>query len=254
MWVPGRKCEGGFDSASNYLTSSSEEKMLSMFKQLVHVAVASAPLLHFPVSERQMNRNDCFVHLCSHLSKLHKTYISAPPCVILCLQTGKKRRDTWFRNCCAAMCFPFQSHGSLLVCSLFSFLEGTMKMIIFYKRVFRKTPQQSKRKYMLFHRLCIFKNKVAHLLFLEVRSIIFYINYMIMSHCSLQVKIHPIPRSPTLHQIPSPLLPLYPADYPPASSYRHHQLRGKMAPMGESWCGTCVDTGWEHLQLIQCWV
>lgn len=40
-------------------------KMLSVFKQLVHVAVASASLLHFPVSERQMNRNDCFVLLCS---------------------------------------------------------------------------------------------------------------------------------------------------------------------------------------------
>lgn len=50
------------------------KKMLSVFKQLVHVAIASASLLHFPVSERQMNRNDCFVLLRRRLSELHKTY------------------------------------------------------------------------------------------------------------------------------------------------------------------------------------
>lgn len=56
--------------------------MLSVFKLLVHVAIASASLLHFPVSERQMNRNDCFVLLRRRLSELHKTYISSLPCVI----------------------------------------------------------------------------------------------------------------------------------------------------------------------------
>ena len=71
-----------------------KKKMLSVFKQLVHVAIASASLLHFPVSERQMNRNDCFVLLCSRLFKLHKTYISSLPCAILYLQRGEeKRRD-----------------------------------------------------------------------------------------------------------------------------------------------------------------
>lgn len=68
--------------------------MLSVFKQLVHVAIASASLLHFPVSERQMNRNDCFVPLCSRLSKLHKTYISSLPCAILYLQSGKRKEET----------------------------------------------------------------------------------------------------------------------------------------------------------------
>lgn len=53
-----------------------KKKILSVFKQLVHVAIASASLLHFPVSERQMNRNDCFVLFIQRLSKLHKTYIS----------------------------------------------------------------------------------------------------------------------------------------------------------------------------------
>lgn len=103
IWVPGRKW-GGVDSASNYPTSFWKEKMLSVFKQLVHVAIASASLLHFPVSERQMNRNDCFVLLCSHFSKLHKTYISSLPCAffVSAKREEKRRdRDTWIRNCCA---------------------------------------------------------------------------------------------------------------------------------------------------------
>lgn len=65
-----------------------------MFKQLVHVVAASALLLHFPVSKRQMNRNDCFVLLCSCLSKLHKTYISSLPFAIFYLQRGEKRAQT----------------------------------------------------------------------------------------------------------------------------------------------------------------
>ena len=85
---------GGVDSVSNYPTSFLKgKKMLSVFKQLVHVAIASASLLHFPVSERQMNRNDCFVLLCSRLSELHKTYISSLPCATLYLQRGKRKGE-----------------------------------------------------------------------------------------------------------------------------------------------------------------
>lgn len=66
--VSGRKWGWEFgarvDSASNYPTSPWKAKMLSVFKQLVHVATASASFLHFPVSQRQMNRNVCFVLLC----------------------------------------------------------------------------------------------------------------------------------------------------------------------------------------------
>lgn len=64
---------------------------LSVFKQLVHVAIASASLLHFPVSKRQMNRNDCFVLLCSRLSEPHKTSL---PCATLYLQREGRRRET----------------------------------------------------------------------------------------------------------------------------------------------------------------
>lgn len=84
-----------------FLQSLWKEKMLSMFKQLVHVAAAaaSASRLHFPVSERQMNRNDCFVRLCSHLSgprktQMHKTYVLSLPCVILYLQRGGRKGGT----------------------------------------------------------------------------------------------------------------------------------------------------------------
>lgn len=85
-----------------------------------------------------MNRNDCFVLLCSRLSKLHKTYISSLPCAILHLQRGKrkdgietlesgiavlKRR----RSFLLFLFFSFQLQGSALVCSLFSLLEGTIE-------------------------------------------------------------------------------------------------------------------------------
>lgn len=114
--------------------------MLSVFKQLVHVAIASASLLHFPVSERQMNRNDCFVLLCSLLSKLHKTYISSLPCAILYLQRGKRKGEIeTLESGISAKTqtfFFFQFQGSSLVCSLFSFLEGTIEKDHFYERGF----------------------------------------------------------------------------------------------------------------------
>lgn len=69
--------------------------MLSVFKQLVHVAIASASLLHFPVSERQMNGNDCFVLLFSRLYKLHKTYISSFPSAIFCVCREQKEKERW---------------------------------------------------------------------------------------------------------------------------------------------------------------
>lgn len=75
IWVPGRKWRGGGLIQHLIIQLLLErKKMLSVFKQLVHVAIASASLLHFPVSERQMNRNDCFVLLRRRLSELHKTY------------------------------------------------------------------------------------------------------------------------------------------------------------------------------------
>lgn len=118
--------------------------MLSVFKQLVHVAIASASLLNFPVSERQMNGNDCFVLLCSRLSKLHKTYISSRPCAILYLQRGERKGETGTLESAIAVLkrwrfysFLFcQLPGRTLVCSLFSFLKGTIEKDHFYKRGF----------------------------------------------------------------------------------------------------------------------
>ena len=51
-------------------------KTVPVFEQRVHVAIASASLLHLPVSQRQMNGNDCFVLLCRRLLEMRKTYIS----------------------------------------------------------------------------------------------------------------------------------------------------------------------------------
>ena len=119
------------------------KKMLSVFKQLVHVAIASASLLHFPVSDRQMNRNDCFVLLCSRLSKLHKTYISGLPCAILYVQRGKRKGEIETLESGIAVLkrrrsflLFFFSIGGTLVCSLFSFLEGTIEKDHFYERGF----------------------------------------------------------------------------------------------------------------------
>lgn len=112
--------------------------MLSVFKQLVHVAIASAALLHFPVSERQMNGNDCFVLLCRRLSKLHKTYISRFPCAILYLQRGERKREIETLESGIAVLkrrlffLFFQLQGRTLV----SFLEGTIERDICYERGF----------------------------------------------------------------------------------------------------------------------
>lgn len=133
----------GGDSASNYPNSflkGAKKKMLSVFKQLVHVAVASASLLHFPVSERQMNRNDCFVLLCSRLSQLHKTYISSLPCAIfVSAERGEKGTEALELGIAVLkrrLLYSFPLQGSTLVCSLFSFPEGTIEKDHFYERGF----------------------------------------------------------------------------------------------------------------------
>lgn len=128
-----------------------------MFEQLVHVAIASASLLHFPVSERQMNRNDCFVLLCSRLSELHKTYISSLSCATLYLQRGKRKGEIETlesgitvlkrrRSFLLLLFFFFFSIARQYSCLLFSFLEGTIEKDHFYERGFLKNISTIKYK------------------------------------------------------------------------------------------------------------
>lgn len=91
----------------------------------------------------------------------------------------------------------------------------------------------------------------GHLLLLVTHfcwmAIIFFIKDVIMVHCKAgQNPPHlKSPQLSTLEISPPPLPPLHPDDYPPAPSYRHHQLRGhivKWFPWEDVDVQTFVDT------------
>lgn len=116
------------------------EKIPSAFKQLVRVAIASASLLHFPVSERQMNNNDCFVLLFSCLSKQHKTHISSFPCASFCVYREQQEKETFesgitVQNCSQSflLCFFSNSKAVLLFLHCFLSYRAQLKRMIFMK-------------------------------------------------------------------------------------------------------------------------
>lgn len=116
-------------------------KILSAFKQLVRVAVASASLLHFPVSERQMNNNDCCFYSAVSPSSIKHIFPVCHAQVFVSIENNKKRRLLNQESLCKIVanlfyCVFFQFQGGTLVSSLFSFLQGSIEKDDFYERRF----------------------------------------------------------------------------------------------------------------------